>query len=46
MNISLVRLKLSSPNFKTRFLYVGTQTKTKVAILYLDNVTSLIWWRK
>ncbi len=41
VNISLVRLKLSSPNFKTRFLYVGTQTKTKVAILYLDNVTSL-----
>ena len=41
VNISLVRLRLSSPNFKTRFLHVGTQSKTRVAILYLDNVTSM-----
>lgn len=41
VNISLVRLRLSSPNFKTKFLHVGTQSKTRVAILYLDNVTSM-----
>ena len=41
VNISMVRLKLSSPNFKTKFVHVGTKSKTRVAILYLDNVTSL-----
>lgn len=41
VNISLVRLQIASPNFKTRFVQVGEQTKTRVAILYLDNVTSL-----
>jgi len=41
VNISMVRLKIASPHFKTRFLSVGTQSKTRVAIMYLENVTSM-----
>lgn len=40
VNISLVRRRLTGPNFKTIFLNVGLQSRTKVAILYLENVAS------
>ena len=40
VNINLVRRIISSPNFKIKHLQVGLQTKTKVAIVYVETIAS------
>ena len=38
VNVSLVRRKITSPNLKMKYLYVGEQTRTKTAVMYLESV--------
>lgn len=40
VNISLIRRRILNPKFKTRFITVGAQSQTKVAILYVDGIVS------
>ena len=40
VNISLVRRRIINPKFKTKFVTVGVQTQTKVAICYVDGVAA------
>ena len=39
-NVALVQRRIANPAFKTKFLTVGTQSNTKVAVLYVDSVAS------
>ena len=39
-NVALVQRRITNPAFKTKFLTVGTQSNTKVAVLYVDSVAS------
>lgn len=40
VNISLVRRRIINLQFKVKFMTVGEQTKTKVALLYVDGIAS------
>ena len=40
VNISLVRRKLTTPKLKTKYMYVGLQTETKIALMYLESIAS------
>ncbi len=40
VNVNLVRRKVSGPHFKIKYLQVGRQTKTKIAIVYLESIAS------
>lgn len=37
-NIVLIRRKLNTPNLKLEFMELGSQTKTKICICYLENI--------
>ena len=38
INLSLLRRKIKSPDFSVENLIVGTQTQTKIAVVYLSNI--------
>lgn len=40
VNVALIRRKFKSTDFKVKFLNVGTQTRTRVAVVYLESVAS------
>ena len=40
VNVSLVRRTIATPKLKTRHMYVGLQTETKIAIMYLESIAS------
>lgn len=40
VNISLVRRKIKSPKLKVRLMDVGLQTRTQVAVLYIDGIAT------
>lgn len=40
VNISLIRRRVISPDLKFKYKNIGTITKTKVCICYLDNIAS------
>jgi len=39
-NVALVQRRITNPAFKTKFMTVGTQSNTKVAVVYVDSVAS------
>ena len=39
-NIVLIRRKLNTPNLKLEFKELGTETKTKICICYLENIAN------
>lgn len=40
VNLYLIRSRLRSPNFKINYLQLGDESKSKIAILYLDNIAN------
>lgn len=40
VNINLVRRKIAGPQFKVKYVQVGRQTKTKIAVVYVETVAS------
>ena len=40
VNISLLRRRINTPMLKFRYLYVGEQTKTKIAITYIEGIAA------
>ncbi|RAR39504.1 spore germination protein [Paenibacillus sp. MDMC362] len=39
-NISLLRYRLQTPDFRVKSMEIGTKTKSKVAICYMDGITN------
>lgn len=39
-NISLLRYRLQTPDFRMKSMEIGTKTKSKVAICYMDGITN------
>ncbi len=40
VNVGLVQRRITSPSFKTKFITVGVQSNTKVAIIYIESIAS------
>ncbi|MFY0544804.1 spore germination protein [Brevibacillus sp. H7] len=40
INLSLIRRRMINPNLKIRTFEIGSETKSKVAILYLENIAN------
>lgn len=40
LNLTMIRRKLPTTNFKIRNMVIGKQTKTKISICYLDDITN------
>lgn len=40
MNISMIRRKLLTPDLKFKFRVLGTQTKTKICLCYIDGIVN------
>ncbi|HHY10023.1 MAG TPA: spore germination protein, partial [Firmicutes bacterium] len=38
VGVALLRRRVNSPNFKVKVMKVGTQTRTEVAVVYLDGI--------
>ncbi|OOC61496.1 spore germination protein [Paenibacillus ihbetae] len=39
-NISLLRYRLQTPDFRVKSLQIGTKTKSKVAVCYMEGITN------
>jgi spore germination protein KA len=39
-SLSLIKKRIKSPNLKTKFYPMGTETRGKVAILYMENIAN------
>ncbi|WP_456290238.1 spore germination protein [Paenibacillus sp. AK002] len=39
-NISLLRYRLQTPDFRVKSMEIGTKTKSKVAVCYMDGITN------
>ena len=40
VNLSLIRRRLATPNLKFKFMTLGTQTKTKVCVSYIEGIVN------
>lgn len=39
-NISLLRYRLQTPDYRVKSMEIGTKTKSKVAMCYMDGITN------